>query len=109
MHCRNRRARLESHAMLVLLVQFTVKQGSEEQALHYIQKMQENTRREPGCRMYVGHQSAKDPRHFCFYEQYDNAEALDAHRAAPYFRENITNGLEKLMEAVTRELYQPVE
>ena len=46
---------------------------------------------------------------FFFYEQYDNAEALDAHRAAPYFREYITNGLEKLMESVTRELYLPVE
>ena len=95
--------------MLVLLVQFTVRQGSEEQARHYIQKMQEHTRREPGCRMYMGHQSAKDPRRFFFYEQYDNAEALDAHRAAPYFRENITNSLEKLMENVTRDLFQPVE
>ena len=94
--------------MLVLLVQFTVRQGSEEQARHFIQKMQEHSRREPGCRMYVGHQSSKDPRHFCFYEQYDSAEALDAHRVAPYFRDYVTNGLEKLMEAVTRELYQPV-
>ena len=94
--------------MLVLLVQFTVKQGSEEQALHYIQKMQENTRREPGCRMYVGHQSAKDPRHFCFYEQYDNAEALDAHRAASYFATYVTNGLAKLMESRTQELLTTV-
>ncbi len=95
--------------MLVLLVQFTATHSSEEQARHYIQKMQELSRREPGCRMYVGHQSSKDPRHFFLYEQYDNAEALDAHRAAPYFRENVTNGLEKLMESVTRELYLPIE
>jgi quinol monooxygenase YgiN len=59
--------------------------------------------------MWMGHQSVKNPRQFFFYEQYDNAEALDEHRAAPYFRENITNGLEKLFEAVTREIYQPVE
>ena len=95
--------------MLILLVQFTVKQGSEEHARHFIQKMQENSRREAGCRMYVGHQSCKDPRHFCMYEQYDNAEALDAHRASHYFREYVTNGLEPLMENVARELYQPVE
>ncbi|MGZ4832594.1 MAG: putative quinol monooxygenase [Terriglobales bacterium] len=94
--------------MLVLLVQFTVKPGSEEHARHYIKVMQENSRKEPGCRMYVGHQSSKDPRRFFFYEQYDNAEALDAHRASQYFRENVTNGLEKLFESVTRELYQPV-
>jgi len=95
--------------MLVLLVQFTVHKGSEDQACHYIRVMQENTRKEPGCQEYVGHQSSKDPRHFFFYERYDNAEALDAHRAAPYFRDNITNGLEKLFESVTRELYQPLE
>ena len=95
--------------MLVLLVRFTVRQGSENQACHYIRKMQEFSRREPGCRMWMGHQSVKNPRQFFFYEQYDNAEALDEHRAAPYFRENITNGLEKLFEAVTREIYQPVE
>ncbi|MGZ4822956.1 MAG: putative quinol monooxygenase, partial [Terriglobales bacterium] len=45
--------------MLVLLVQFTVKPGSEEHARHYIKVMQENSRKEPGCRMYVGHQSSK--------------------------------------------------
>ncbi len=95
--------------MLVLVVQFTVKQGTEEQARHLIRKMEEHTRREPGCRMYVGHQSAKDPRHFFFYEQYDNADALDLHRTSPYFREYVTDGLEKLMETVSRELYQPVE
>ena len=95
--------------MIVLLVRFTVKSGAEEQARHLISKMQENTRREPGCRMYVGHQSCKDPRRFCFYEQYDNAEALDAHRSAPYFREYVTEGLEPLMDEVRRELYQPVQ
>jgi quinol monooxygenase YgiN len=95
--------------MLVLLVQFTVKAGTEQHARQHIKAMQENTRKEPGCRMYVGHQSSKDPRRFCFYEQYDDAAALDAHRAAPYFREHVTNGLEKLFESVTRELYQPVE
>jgi quinol monooxygenase YgiN len=95
--------------MIVLLVRFTVKSGAEEQAQRFIRKMQENTRREPGCRLYVGHQSCKDPRHFFFYEQYDNAEALDAHRAASYFREYVAEGLGPLMEEVQRELYQPVE
>ena len=95
--------------MIVLLVQFTVRSGAEEQARQFIRKMQENSRREPGCRLYVGNQSCKNPRHFLFYEQYDNAEALDAHRAASYFREYVNEGLEPLMDEVHRELYQPVE
>jgi quinol monooxygenase YgiN len=95
--------------MVVLLVQFTVTAGSEQQAHTFIQKMTEHTRREPGCRMYIGHQSAESSRRFILYEQYDNKEALDAHRAAPYFRDYITNGLGKLMESVTRELFQPIQ
>jgi quinol monooxygenase YgiN len=95
--------------MVVLLVQFTVTAGSEQQARTFIQKMTEHTRREPGCRMYLGHQSAESSRRFILYEQYDNKDALDAHRATPYFRDYITNGLGKLMESVTRELFQPIQ
>jgi len=94
--------------MIVLIVNFTVKAGSEERAKQLIRTMEEHTRREPGCRMYVGHQSTEDPRRFCFYEQYDNQTALDAHRAAPYFAQYVTNGLVPLMEGRTAELYAPV-
>jgi quinol monooxygenase YgiN len=94
--------------MLVLLVQFVVKAGTEEQAKSYMRTMQEHTRREPGCRVYIGSQSNQDPRRFCFFEQYDNQAALDAHRAAPYFAEYVTNGLAKLMETRTQELLTTV-
>jgi|SRR5437667_12765525 len=95
--------------MLVLMVRFTVKSGTEKQASELMRKMEEHTRREAGCRMYVGHQSIDNPRRFAFYEQYDNQAALDAHRAAPYFTQYVTNGLSPLLEDVTRELYRPVE
>jgi quinol monooxygenase YgiN len=94
--------------MIVLLVQFTVLSGQEQEARTFIQKMQEHTRVEPGCRMYLGNQSAENSRHFILYEQYDDKKALDAHRAAPYFLDYITNGLGKLMESVTREFFQPI-
>jgi quinol monooxygenase YgiN len=99
----------EHDAMVVLLVQFTVFAGRENEAQTFIQKMQDHTRREPGCRMYLGHQSSENSRHFILYEQYDDKAALDAHRAATYFCDYITNGLGKLMENVTRELFQPIE
>jgi quinol monooxygenase YgiN len=95
--------------MIVLIVSFTVKPGSEQQTKDYIRKMQEHTRREPGCRRYAGHQSLQDPRRFSFYEVYDDQAALDAHRAAPYFAEYVTNGLGKLVESRTHELFTPVE
>jgi quinol monooxygenase YgiN len=96
--------------MLVLIVNFTIKPGSETQAIALMRKMEEHTRKEPGCRCYTGYQSAEDPRQFGFYEQYDDQPAMDAHRAAPYFAEYITNGLVKLMEGTrTRRLFRTLE
>jgi autoinducer 2-degrading protein len=94
--------------MIVLVVQYRMRSGTEELAKQYIRKMQENTRNEPGCRLYVGHQSLEDPRQFCFYEQYDDQAALDAHRAAPYFAEYVTNGLTTLAESRKAGLFEPL-
>jgi quinol monooxygenase YgiN len=94
--------------MIVLVVNYRVKPGTEELAKEYIRKMQQNTRKEPGCRLYVGHQSLEDLRLFCFYEQYDNQAALGAHRAAPYFVQYVTNGLATLAQARQAALYEPV-
>jgi quinol monooxygenase YgiN len=95
--------------MIALMVTFTVAAGNEERTKELIRKMQEHTRREPGCRRYVGHQSVENPRRFCFYEVYDDQAAIEAHRAAPYFAEYVRDGLNKLMETSTRELFVPVE
>ena len=94
--------------MIVLVVNYRMKPGTEELTKQYMRKMQEHTRKEPGCRMYVGHQSLEDPRLFCFYEQYDDQAALDAHRSAPYFAEYVTNGVAKQAETRQAVLYEPV-
>jgi quinol monooxygenase YgiN len=94
--------------MFVLLVQFVVKAGTEERVKEFMRKMEENTRKEPGCRLYIGCQSNDNPRKFCFYEQYVDEAALEAHRAAPYFTEYVTNGLGPLMESSTRETFTTI-
>jgi (4S)-4-hydroxy-5-phosphonooxypentane-2,3-dione isomerase len=94
--------------MIVLVVTYRIRPGTEELAKEYIRKMQLNTRKEPGCRLYVGHQSLEDPRQFCLYEQYDDQAALDAHRAASYFAEYVTDGLSALAESRQAALYEPV-
>ena len=43
--------------------------------------------KEPGCRTFNIHVSAKEPNHVFLYEVYDNAAALDAHRQTPHFKE----------------------
>jgi len=97
--------------MIVLIVSYSVQEDKVEQAKEYIRLLQVHTRREPGCRFYVGHQSTENPRKFCFYEQYDDQAALEAHRAAPYFSEYVTKGLGEIVEPSTRaqENYVPVD
>jgi quinol monooxygenase YgiN len=95
--------------VIVLKVDMLVKPGAEDKCKEYIRILQEHSRREPGCLMYVGHQSAQDPRRFLFYEQYDDAAALDAHRNSPHFKQYVIGGLDAIMESRSRELYNVVE
>lgn len=42
--------------------------------------------KEPGCRTFNIHVSAKDPNQVFLYEVYDNAAALDSHRQTAHFK-----------------------
>jgi quinol monooxygenase YgiN len=95
--------------MIVLKVDMLVKAGSEEKCKEYIRILQENSRKEPGCLLYIGHQSTENPRKFLFYEQYKDQAALDAHRNSSYFKQYVNGGLDPIMEQRSRELYRVVE
>jgi (4S)-4-hydroxy-5-phosphonooxypentane-2,3-dione isomerase len=95
--------------VVVLKVDMLVKPGSEEKCKEYIRVLQQHSRREPGCLMYLGHQSSQDPRRFLFYEQYVDAAALEAHRNSPHFRQYVIGGLDAIMESRSRELYNVIE
>src|SRR5258708_3885048 len=95
--------------MIVLKVDMLVKPGMEQRCLELIRIMQRHSRQEPGCLMYIGHQSTEDPRRFMFYEQYKDAAALEAHPNAPYFKEYVAGGLDPIMESRSRDLYVAVE
>ena len=51
------------------------------------------SRREPGCITYIPHQVQDDPDSFLIYEQYLDAQALEAHRASEHFIKHAQNGL----------------
>lgn len=95
--------------MIVLKVDMLVKPGAEEKCREYIRILQEQSRKEPGCLMYIGHQSTEDPRKFLFYEQYKDAAALDAHRKSAHFKQYVIGGLDAIMEHRSRDLYTLVE
>ena len=91
--------------MIVLKVDMMVKPGTEEKCKEHVRIMPEHSRKEPGCVLYIGHQSMEDPRRFLFYEQYKDKAALDAHRNAPYFKQYVHGGLDPIMDQRSRELY----
>lgn len=94
--------------MIVILVQTTVKAGSEADCIKICAEVTQATRQEPGCLHYTIQQSRADTRHFVFYEQYRDQAALEAHRAAPHFlryREQIA----PYVESRESETLTPVE
>jgi quinol monooxygenase YgiN len=95
--------------MIVLKVDMLVKPGNEEKCKDYLRSLQEHSRQEPGCLMYVGHQSTQEPRRFLIYEQYRDQAALDAHRNAHYFKQYVSGGLDGIVESRSREFYSPVD
>lgn len=92
--------------MIVLIVHTVVQPGTETQMLELVRTMEEHSRQESGCRMYAGHQSIDNPQHFCFYEQYDDEAALQAHRDAPYFKQFVTEGIGAIMVSRKAELFR---
>jgi quinol monooxygenase YgiN len=95
--------------MIVLKVDMLVKSGTEEKCKEFIRIMQQHSRKEPGCLLYVGHQSTENPRKFLFYEQYKDRSSLDAHRNATYFKQFVIDGLDTIMDQRTRELYTTID
>ena len=51
------------------------------------------SRQESGCITYVTHYVENEPNTVVIYEQYRDADALEAHRSSQHFDEYATNGL----------------
>jgi quinol monooxygenase YgiN len=95
--------------MICVAVTYVVKPGHEEEALELFRTLTPHTRAEPGCVMYLAHRSTTDPRRFFLYEQYVDQAAVDAHRATPHFERYVTEGLFRIIESRSPELYEPLE
>ncbi len=56
--------------MVVLAVTWMAKVGHENEVATLFGKLTEESRKEPGCLMYVVHRHKTEPRRFFIYEQY---------------------------------------
>jgi quinol monooxygenase YgiN len=82
--------------MVAVGVLYTVKEGCAAEAEECLRRLAEETRKEPGCILYVAHRSVDDPLQFFIYEQYRSPADLDAHRATAHFQRYARNGLQQL-------------
>ena len=94
--------------MIVLAVTWVANPGKEGEVAQIFHKLEEASRQEPGCLMYIVHRHRADPRRFFIYEQYRDDAALDAHRRSPHFQKYAVNALNGIAERKDGELYSPL-
>ena len=95
--------------MVVLAVTWMANPGHEAEVAQIFMKLQEASRQEPGCLMYIVHRHRTDPRVFFIYEQYRNGAALEAHRQSPYFQQYAITALQNIGERTQGEMYLPLD
>jgi quinol monooxygenase YgiN len=94
--------------MVVLAVTWKAKPGKEVEMAATFGKLQEASRREPGCLMFVVHQHRTELGRFFVYEQYVDDGAMEAHRNSEYFQEYVVRALSGIGERLQGELYTPL-
>ncbi len=94
--------------MVVLVVSWTAKPGKEEEVARLFHALQEESRKEPGCLLYVAQRHQYEPARFLVYEQYADDAALEAHRATKHFLEIARGELLKVADRVDANLYRPL-
>ena len=94
--------------MVVLAVTWMAKVGHEKEVADLFAKLTEESRKEPGCAMYVAHRHKTEPRRYFIYEQYKDDAALEAHRSAPHFLQFARKELPKIADRVEGHLFEPL-
>ncbi len=94
--------------MVVLAVTWTANPGKEVEVAAIFRKLEEASRREPGCLMYLVHQHRTEPGRFFIYEQYVDDAALEEHRSSPHFQEYAVRDLSGIGERQQGDLYVPL-
>jgi (4S)-4-hydroxy-5-phosphonooxypentane-2,3-dione isomerase len=94
--------------MVVLVVTWMAKVGHEKEVADLFAKLTEESRKEPGCAMYVAHRHKTEPRRYFIYEQYKDDAALEAHRSAPHFLQFARKELPKVADRVEGHLFEPL-
>lgn len=82
----NHEASAQAGGVFVNSVDLDINPADTAKYLELAKENGANAVKEPGCREFNIHVSAKDPNHVFLYEVYDNAAALEAHRNTDHFK-----------------------
>lgn len=94
--------------MIVLAVTWIAKPGLEGDVATIFRKLEAESRREPGCLMYIVHRHKDNPARFFIYEQYADEAALQAHRESAHFQELAVQALQGIGDREQGDLYLPL-
>jgi quinol monooxygenase YgiN len=94
--------------MIVLAVTWRAKEGQERDVAQIFRALELESRKEPGCLMYVVHRHRTDHQRFFIYEQYRDEKALEAHRNSPHFQSFAVAKLPRVADRVDGDLFQPL-
>ena len=72
--------------MVSFVVRFKFAPEDRAEMAEAVRILAAESRREPGCVSYIPHHSEEDPDTIVIYEQYQDEEALAAHRETPHFK-----------------------
>ena len=83
---RGHEAVAQSGPLFINLVELDIVPAELDKFMAAMKENGANAVKEPGCREFNISVSQKDPNHIMLFEVYDNAAALDAHRATDHFK-----------------------
>lgn len=76
-----------SPSLKMIAAKVFIKAGMEDEFIRSAGVIIANTRKESGCLEYTLYQDPQNKSCFLFFERYKDQSAIDAHFAAPYFKE----------------------
>lgn len=94
--------------MIVLAVVWVARPSHEEEVAEVFRHLQAESRREPGCLMYIVHRHKDDAARFFIYEQYRDESALQQHRDSAHFQQYAVKGLANTADRLQGDLYLPL-
>jgi quinol monooxygenase YgiN len=83
--------------MVTFIVRLKFAADERSEIAETLRQLAEASRTEPGCVSYIPHQVEDDPDTVVIYEQYQDQQALAAHRASAHFQKLAVGGLYQRM------------